>query len=537
MQGFVNREPELKVIEEAFSDLLDQDRLLRTPIIDFYGVEGIGKTSLLERVVQKCDEKDVRRIWANAGQDLSQVEQSIIKQAREYARQTPLEFEPTAHLAQLVVQSTQELLKQGSPLVMLLDSIDTTNESQLEWLEKILSELAVYNKFFVVMTSRRSIPFEKEKSIARKLKPIPIKPLDRASSEDYLDLFQQERLTPPIRQLIFEWTQGYPLAMNSMVDLIVNHDLNPLDEQGRLELVQQIVDRVITQGLLRDIKSEERTWLQKALRLLAIPRRFNLVIMQKLIEKFEPDLKLGKSLSYIVLPNRITQATEVLSWKMEKAGFAIEEPVRHILLLQWKIVSPLRYRQINQYLAELNWDNAKAITGPDHIRYQREYFYHSANSLEAQQLQPLLSQTIQQIILAAEEEPDRLIQFVEEFMQDEELKEALGKQMTVVQHLLFADLAQKMYEAYEQEAEQEKSRRYLHSFFYYTVHDPEAHDIQALIKQKLLQLLEKEDAVFMLRLYEDLGYDKKFKEALGADFELFHENIRQRVILEEEGGQ
>lgn len=533
MQGFVNREPELRIIEEAFSDLLNQDRLVRTPIIDFYGVEGIGKTSLLERVVQKCDEMHIPHIRASASKDLLLIERNIIEQARRYANQVPLPLENVTSLEQLVVQSTQDLLKDG-PLVMLLDSIDTTNESQLEWLEKMLSKLAVHNRFFVVVTSRRRIFFEKEKTIARKLKSVAVTPLDRTSSEEYLNQLQQV-LTPPyesrisqMRELIFEWTQGYPIAMNAMVDIIAYSDVNPQLEQGRIELIRQIVDRVITQGLLKDIRPEEQNWLQKALRLLAVPRRFNLVIMQKLIEEFEPDLKLGKSLSYIVLPNRITQATEVLGWRMEKAGFAIEDPIRRILLLQWKIEQPQLYREINQRLAELNWNNARASIGPDHIRYQREYFYHSANSVEPRQLPLLLRQAIEQIILEAEEEPDRLVQFVQEFMLDKELKEALGPHMTIVQHLLYENLAQKMYEAYEQEDDEDKRRDYLHYFFYYTVHDPEAQEIKTAIRQRLLQLLEKERAAFVLALYEELGRDKQFKEALGADFEILYEVIRHR---------
>ena len=48
MNDFVNRETELALIDEAVEALLDKQRLLRTPIIEFYGVKGIGKTTLLE---------------------------------------------------------------------------------------------------------------------------------------------------------------------------------------------------------------------------------------------------------------------------------------------------------------------------------------------------------------------------------------------------------------------------------------------------------------------------------------------------------
>ena len=44
MERFVDRKAELQMIDHAFGDLLSKNRILRTPILDFYGVEGIGKT-------------------------------------------------------------------------------------------------------------------------------------------------------------------------------------------------------------------------------------------------------------------------------------------------------------------------------------------------------------------------------------------------------------------------------------------------------------------------------------------------------------
>ena len=49
MESFVNREAALKYIDDAFIMLQDKKRLLRTPIMDFYGVKGIGKTLFLKK--------------------------------------------------------------------------------------------------------------------------------------------------------------------------------------------------------------------------------------------------------------------------------------------------------------------------------------------------------------------------------------------------------------------------------------------------------------------------------------------------------
>src|SRR2546429_5321379 len=65
---FVNREKELGQISEAVETLQDEQRLLRTPLIEFSGVQGIGKTTLLQQVKAICDSKSLSCVMENAGQ-------------------------------------------------------------------------------------------------------------------------------------------------------------------------------------------------------------------------------------------------------------------------------------------------------------------------------------------------------------------------------------------------------------------------------------------------------------------------------------
>ena len=132
--SFVNRVSELSLIEEAFNDLLYKEQLSK-PIIDFYGVEGIGKTSILTKVIEKCNENTIPYIHAEAEQDLPQFSRKIREQIRRYGVTQPLEdAEP--------VEMIGAILAQG-PLVMLMDSVDTTNETQLLQIENLLRELTI----------------------------------------------------------------------------------------------------------------------------------------------------------------------------------------------------------------------------------------------------------------------------------------------------------------------------------------------------------------------------------------------------------
>jgi hypothetical protein len=486
MEPFINRETELRMIDSALSDLLDQERLLRTPIIDFYSIKGIGKTRLLKETMHKCHANQVPYLDIPIGQELA-TEQSLLQ--------------------------TKALLKQG-PLVMLLDSVDAKNEKQIARLEKMLSELVIHNNLFVVIASNGSVSFKREKSVDRILTIFPLEPWNRANSNLYLDNIAHP-LQAETRELIFEWTRGYPLAMKVIVEALTEQKIDPTSDQGKQELITFIVEQVIDQSILANVKPDELAWFHTALNLLAVPRRFNLVIMQKLIEALEPDLKLASSLSYIVLPKRITQATGVLDWNIAKAGFALDESIRHILLLQLKILHPQRYHEINRFLAQVNWSNTLEVSGSDRIRYQLEYLYHSAKSIEEKQLPLLLETTVKQITQDAKNAPDQLIQFREELIRDTGLKEALGTYTIHVLDQIALSVAKEMYAAATLEQDDEKRIRYLHNFFAYVIRDSTIIDLPDDLQKNMRQLLSKESYTRIMKLNEELAQQSK----LSADLE------------------
>src|SRR5437667_3975747 len=131
MKLFVNREPELKLIDESFKVLLDKGKLLRTPIIEVQGVGGIGKTSLLKQVEQLCQDTQLPCIWVDVSQHSSGVVIEIISQVKRYTQASDNEdFSDAAHAMKI-------LLKQR-PVVMLLDAVDTANTTQLSLIENLL---------------------------------------------------------------------------------------------------------------------------------------------------------------------------------------------------------------------------------------------------------------------------------------------------------------------------------------------------------------------------------------------------------------
>ena len=401
MQRFVNRDEELARIDEAMATLMENKRLLQTPILEFYGVNGIGKSTLLREVVKMCSNKSLYYLWNDLSHNLD------------------------------FLSSTKDLSQKEGPIVVIFNSLDAASPDLLREFESVLDELIERSNLFFVLASRDMKKFENKRSIARKLTPHLLKPLSFERCKDYLNNFS-DSITPEIRDMIFEWTRGYPLAMNVMADAIVDKHLNPRREADQKVLISILTEKVINQTLLASVLPNEHKQYQKLLSLLSIPRRFNLIILQDIIERFAPQLidkyKLESGLTYIMLPRQVNQATGLLSWDMGRAGYSIDAPIRNLFLLKLRIEEPDEYVKIYKFLAEENERFVPEVSGTDRIRYMREFFYHLAMGGKVANLQAILTQHIERLFEGEQRQShENWTQFYEEFSQDEELKEVLRK--------------------------------------------------------------------------------------------------------------
>lgn len=432
MSVFVDRNREMELIEESFQTLLDENRLLRNPILEFYGVSGIGKTLLLERIKERCQATDLPYIWIDLAGKKDNIQSKIIAQVKEYLKKDGVQS------GQSAVSVTKALLNQG-PLVMLFDAIDETSSEQVQEIELLLRDLIEDEKLFVVMAGKTMVDLT-ERSVTRKLRWYLLEALDRDSCEEYLDKLEQRQdkpekpIAPDVRKLIFTWTQGYPLAMNVMIEAInAGHD--PRTEAGKRLLLEILQERVIDQEILKEAVGEWKDVCFTALRLFSVPRRSNTVIMEDLIRKFAPKLHRESSLAYLSLPKELHETTHIFSWNLERFGFTVETPVRHIFLLLYSQIQPQEYFAVHNFLAQLNQQMANEATGQDRVRYMREYLYHLAsNTTMVNQ-----SQRIIEAIGSVLKEPPVILQpFLEEFVQDQELKEALGLHLATVERIIEA---------------------------------------------------------------------------------------------------
>lgn len=528
MIRFVNREAEMTLIDDAFKALHNyKDNLLRTPIVNFYGVEGIGKTAIVKHVERKCQDQNVQYVLIETIKDAQDLSSKLSKQAKRY--NVSLSFdEDEEDPSQQSINATKALLRQGT-VVMLLDAVDATNEELIAQiagtLRGVIDDAADDNKLFVVLTSRKCLLFENERLISRKLTSLQLKPFDHKSCQDYLDSIDTT-LDKEVRDYIYDWTRGYPLAMEVMTEAIVEQHLDPREKEDQKKLLELIAERVIDQGVLANLQAHRLETYKTALMLLCIPRRFNLAIMQELIETFEPDLKRQSGLSYMSLPRTLNQDTDVLSWNMLKAGYSLDASVRNIFLLKNKIERNERFLEIHRFLAQLNRKLADDVPGSDRIRYLREYLYHCALTEQPQEIERIVRETVAFI---AKEPPALFEQFHEEFLQDEEFKESLNIYATLIDSLFYQHQARINRIAAQGTYGVERIGHFRE--FYYTVNDPQIGDLQTVLTLSIRELLAQQSSEDTIDILKALSHDDILKQSLGPRFPIFSTLIQQ-ILLE-----
>jgi hypothetical protein len=216
-----------------------------------------------------------------------------------------------------------------------------------------------------------------------------------------------------------------------MSKAILQHHFDIEKSEDQQQLITIIIEEIIDKKVLAHVEGSQLDWYKAHFLLLSIPRHFNLVIMEELLEKFgTPPIRRRESkLEYMGLPKRLNANAGILDWNMQKAGFAIDESIRNIFLVYQQVHNSSSFITINQYLAKKNMDIATEVTGSDSVRYLCEYLYHSAQSSQNQVIEDILHPIEQQINKIPS---DVMLQLSKEFIQDKELQETLGKHSEIV---------------------------------------------------------------------------------------------------------
>lgn len=346
-ERLIGRTAEMELVRGALDLLVDPERLLRTPIVEYNGPVGSGKSAMLREIHALCRERAIA-CMPDAGEALCQNDGMIQQRLGD------------------------------EPLVMTveLDQLGSEGQSGAERHLAGLLDGGYGSRLFVALASAGGDHFT-YRTITRKTTHFSLSPLDQAAS---ITLLAQHLPDLPNSELvdIFQQTGGYPLGLRTAATIIASRRSEPVKDRAAHALGELVasIDAVL---LARVQNPEERERVHHIMTALAIPRRFNLLLAQSVIKEFT-GIGEEDALFYQQLVQELQQLCPgALYWDASASGFRIDGNLRPILMAQLSVDTRRNMHKCAKAWYESVIDEPY-LSEYDRRRYGEEIAYHRDQS-------------------------------------------------------------------------------------------------------------------------------------------------------------
>lgn len=443
----VNREDELRAIEEMLYRLTTPERLLPKQVLEFNGIGGIGKSALLYKFAKACETKadlhfsfidfseflesgriDLNKIIVRIVQKIG-IHNGLFDQIVGYQGGTS---EPV-DLTSKFIEYIEGILKtphQVMPLALIFDSLDEVDQNVKKWLVDFVERTIDAGKILFAVASKISLGFAERPNLEKRIYSFRLKEFDQASTLRQIQGFSHFDKPENMQnwaKAIFRMTQGHPLANQVVVSEAQKRQYHPQHiSSQQYEFVRIIDQKVVREKVFQGYDAKETDRFRQMLTPLAIPRLFNLVSMGKLIKQFAPELALKSSWHYSTYIRELQAETFFVRYSREKSGYTVEPILRSVFSLTLKNEEGKKYKEIHNFLIDMYTEWITDAKGTDKTKFFLEKIYH--HSCLGRPVDDLLLefQEFAKIVgykMSEDKRRDARQQFIEEFKLDSDLNE------------------------------------------------------------------------------------------------------------------
>ncbi len=456
---FNNREEVLNEVENRVHDL-QQDKLVKQTVLLMWGVHGIGKSWILQRIAEDYRYKPSTKRRKGVVAAMTSFENFDPSRDRLSALLGNLVDKITASLPSDLVQRSVELKEfyklidasgpdpdngkvaerfvdlvgsLGSEYVPVLlfdalEGLEAEHVRFLNWLEQYLfAPLVRWNRTLIILASRRELRQLRDFEVRRRVKKLS------------LDAFPRKEVgrqvgSEAIGELLFPITYGHPLST-----WYIQSQLERVREPGEEFTAEFLTNRhQDLVGLLNDIVEQllfvdvANSATRERLMIAATLRAFHITSLQRILaavlERSEiqdqPDSEVQRWIDEMT-------DTNLVRWSLQRSGYEVEVAVRHIINRLWALQDDQEYVARHRAAFELyrSWIETMPFTSD---RYIVEATYHLAAVVQAMPNKRSEARTDLQTILDTVFPPgrdvklERIDTIVQNVVMDEELSETDG---------------------------------------------------------------------------------------------------------------
>jgi hypothetical protein len=475
---FTNRDWELEAVAYRLEILHTGGGVFQC-VANFYGIPGIGKTTLLAEILHRAQtgKWNARRLAPTlsaltnlAGEQaflnphqggpevlahqMHQLEEQTKKQDVEFfkalkafrALRIPDPYDEEAWYAfrqkAKRVADTFSLYvyryakQQKQPVMLLFDNSAELPVEAFDWLEyEVFSPLVQTDRILLVMAGRSPVRW-KRFEVRRRVLLCKLNPPENSEQLVKQQAPSWSRLAPNIIKLTFGYPWGNQTVVKTLEQLGKPQAIGPADfERYRPDLLQHLVAEVVENRLLTDVAPD----LRLAFHVIAPLRQFDVTTLRAVLPEFAPDQFEGRGGNYFLLMlNRLVD-TALVEWSAERKAYVLDDTLRRILALDLETRDADLSLHIHQRAAELYRRWLEEVP-ESRSTYLVEWLYHRAQALRLREKdQPEIASKVLQDLRAvldhfyrqAAVENDRLLdgasRLVNELERDDELATLVGQ--------------------------------------------------------------------------------------------------------------
>lgn len=453
----VNRKQQLQQIQDALANLLDGKLELRFTAMEYFGVEGIGKTKMLEQAKKEVLAQklplvvvDFRHGWPLD----EEISQAVLRFLGQICDQLDGRFSISlvrAALSDLPRQTKDggsgngELLKRyislliGAlgkiPLVLTLDSMEHCPVELLNWVGKDFVSLYAPAEgspgvaIFLAGRGPRVSDSSWPRLFKRATQSYRLSPLDFGHTEEHIGRLSPDGQYRPAAQFIYTLSNGHPYSTEVIVheleQLGVSVEKVPAQRQA---LAEKLYDAVFRQHILGDAPE----WIRKFIEVASVPRHFTPGLIQNLFRSLsELPAEINPDVEYQWFHYRLSDLQEP-PWQMvyiRQDAYEVEPTLRKLLHTALSILQPEETVRLHERVREFLIQKQE-ITASQAL----EALYHRAAITEikrAGNTAVAVEQELDQLLVRFDREQtnhiQELHQLVDLLKKDDELNDLLEK--------------------------------------------------------------------------------------------------------------
>jgi hypothetical protein len=304
----VNRKEQLKQIRQGLTQIQSGKLDLPLVALEYWGIEGIGKTSMLKQAKEQCLQLklpfasiDFRFEKASADQVKQTASKILVDICNQLEHYSPAISSARAVLNGGASDYGQETLKrfvalligalQGKPLILMMDSTEYCPGALFDWLGKEFLALFLQAEhtpgaaLFLAGRGPRVRDSHWSAYFKRATFSHRLDLLDFQATEEHIGYLPPDGHYRPAARFIYDLSNGHPYSTEMII-----YELNRMGVKAetvnsqRQALAQRLYDEVIRRHVLADTPK----WARHFVEVASIPRKFTADQLQRLYSVF-PD--------------------------------------------------------------------------------------------------------------------------------------------------------------------------------------------------------------------------------------------------------